>query len=197
MKRTLVALAISCGAAVPLVAVAAPGSHVALEADAIRTPSGPVVRFTEGDTDPDANAPIVRSLRITRPGSVGVAVPQVGETLGGLNFFIGPHTCQTCPERRSLGLARVRSLAGGSYVVGSGRGARVVLSTRDRSRFLRVTLPTGARNVVISLTRTGARLLRFPRCETVRFGARFELREGATTDGDPISGRRLRRAGLC
>jgi hypothetical protein len=181
-----------------LAAAASAGPQpVRLEADAVTTPFGPTIRFIEAGPGSNANAPTVHSIRIIRPAGVGVAAPPRGKTLGGLNFFVGPNTCPTCPDRRSLRLGRRRALGGGSYLLASGYGVRVVLSTSQRSRFLRVSLPNRARNVQVTLTRTGARLLRFPGCQTARFAARFELSTGGATDGDVISGGRLRRAGLC
>jgi hypothetical protein len=196
-RRFAVALLVGLGLAAGLTASAAGQSGVGFAADAFRTPFGPMIRFSELGGPPDANAPVVRTMRVMRPREVRVTAPPRGRTLGGLIFFVGPRTCPTCADRRSVELRRHASLGDGDYLVGRGFGARVKLSTAQRSRFLRVSLPRKARNVQLTLTRTGARLLRFSRCGRAAFVARFSFAAGVAQDTDAISGARLRRAGLC
>jgi hypothetical protein len=196
-RRFAVASLVGLGLAPGLTAHAAGEPGVGFAADAFRTPFGPMIRFSELGAAPDANAPVVRTMRVTRPREVGVAAPPRGRTLGGLIFFVGPRTCPTCADRRSVELRRRASLGDGDYLVGRGFGARVKLSTTQRSRFLRVSLPRKARNVQLTLTRSGSRLLRFTTCGRVTFAVRFSLYTGVAQDTEGISGARLRRAGLC
>ena len=171
--------------------------QVLLQADAYRTPSGPVARFAETSSERTMNSPVIGRLEVTRPGSVSVRRPAAGRALGRLELFVGPRTCATCADRRVLRLRRVRSLGDGAFLLAEGFGARIVLSTRSR-RFLTVSLPDGARNVELLLKGAGARLLRFD-CSRSAFS--FEGRFAEPTDVDrdaaSLSRRRLVRAGLC
>lgn len=180
------------------VAYAEDSERVFLGADAFRTSSGPTVRFVEGGGDPNANAPVIGLMEVIRPSSVLVRRPPTQTALGQLEFFVGPRTCPTCADRRILKLRRVRSLGNSYYLLAEGFGARVVLSTRYRTRFLTVSLPDGSRNVSVSLKGQGAGLLSF-NCS--RSGFIFEGRFTQPTDVDrdteKISRLRVNRAGLC
>lgn len=175
---------------------AADGSR-RFEADAFRSSAGPTLRLAEVPHDPNGSAGVISAMRVRRPAATSVAAPRRGARLGTLEFFIAPATAPSSPGRRELVLRRKASLAEGKFVIGRASGASVVLSTRDRSAFLRISLPAGARNVTATLKGDGARLLKSSGCRTMRFAARFTLRSGSVSDGDSISGARLRRAGLC
>lgn len=173
--------------------------RVFLDADVFRTPSGPTVRFIEEGGHPERNAPVIGRMEIIRPSRVLVRRPPTGKGLGQLEFFVGPGICPTCEDRRVLKLRRVRSLGDGYYLLAEGFGARVVLSTRFRTRFLTVSLPEGSRNVSVSLKGAGARLLAFNCSQRSPFV--FEGRFTQPTDVDrhtpQISRMRVNRAGLC
>lgn len=185
-------------AGVSPIAGAQDGRRVMLGTDAFQTPSGPIVKFTEFSSEREMNAPVIRRMQVARPDSVAVRTPPAKTSLGRLEFFVGPRTCPTCDDRRVLTLRRGRSLGHGAYVLAHGHGARVVLSTRSRSRFLDVSLPGGSRNVVLVLKRAGARLLQFSCSQGgPAFTGRFTQASDIDRDTSTLSRRRIQRAGLC
>ena len=190
----LSAVVLACLAAA---GVAAADRNRQFEADVFRSSRGPTLRLAEVPQDPNGSAGVISAMRVRRPSATSVAAPRLGARLGTLEFFIGPATAPSSPGRRELVLRRKASLGNGKFVIGRASGARVVLSTRDRSAFLRISLPEGAQNVTATLKGDGARLLKLSGCGTVRFAARFTLRSGSVSDGDSIPGTRLRKAGLC
>lgn len=193
------AVAVSATALPVFPSAAATPTRIGFGAEAFRTSSGPTVRFLQafGSGDPEANAPTVGRLRVTRPTSVSVRTPPSGRRLGTLEFFTGANTTPTSPDRRVLRLRRARSLGNGSYELAQGFGARIVLSTRYRSAFIRVNLPDGSRNVSVSLTGSGARLLRFTGGRSAYFTGKFLRVNGhEDSDSNPITVAEQQSAGL-
>jgi hypothetical protein len=166
-------------------------ASVGVQADALGTPQGASVRFSFNQISGRIGAaPVVRRMTITKPTALRIAMPPVGVTIGRLAFSVGT----TKPSnRRVITLRRVRR---NSALVGSGAGATVALRP-TASQFLRVSLPAGAINPVVSFTGPGARLFAF-RCRATTFrGSTLLGSDAVLTNATSISTARLRRAGLC
>ena len=165
-------------------------ASVGVQADALATTQGASVRFSFNVTSGRIAAPVVRRITITKPTALRISMPPVGVTIGRLAFSVG----STKPSnRRVITLRRVRR---NSALVGSGAGATVALRP-TASQFLRVSMPAGAINPVVSFTGPGARLFAF-RCRATTFrGSTLLGSDAVLTNATSISTARLRRAGLC
>lgn len=195
-RRVITAALLVAGGSGAASALAQAGGRPALEADAFTSHSGPVVAFRAISATIRTPAPEVSAIRINRPSHVSVALPPASGSLGYLRFTVdGP----SGPAVRRVGLRRRAALGDGRYTLANSAGARVVLSTRTTTSFLRVNLPPGSRAVTLSLAGRGARLLRVRgACTTQTFTAGFSLpSERTVLHRDTIVPKRLRAAGLC
>lgn len=198
MITTVAALAV---AAAPAVAFAQRDDvEPRLLASAFKNSSGPTLRFVENPSNLDAAAPQIRKMQIGRPARVSVSRPPTGRALGTLTYEIGPRTLPADELRHKITLRRRVALGGGRYSLANADGASVVLSTRSRSAFATVKLPSRAQYVTLRFTGAGARLFDVRgACTKQRFTARFTPETGSAvrTSSTIYSSRRLRQTGLC
>lgn len=171
----------------------AASTGVNLSIDALRTPSGPLLRFfATPPSSQDESTPAIGRMTITRPAGVSVGQPSTRTRLGRLVFDAGTQS----GDHRTVTLRRVRGTASGT-VLAERFGSQVILRPRYK-QFLQVSLPSGARNPRVELTGAGARLLRVGSCRDLTFKAAFLGTTGHNdADSTSVSARRLRSAQLC
>ena len=197
--RRLVAYGIAGAlAAGPGAALAQSSDEPALSINAFSNKNGPTVTFRENPARSEGAAPTLRKMEIGRPSRVSVSAPPSGRALGTLSYRVGASTQSANAVERKVDLRRT-ALGNGRYELASDRGARVVLSTRSRSAFLSITLPSSAHSITLSLRGAGARLLDVRgSCASQAFTARFVTSTGTVVRGSStVSARSLRSAGLC
>lgn len=167
---------------------------------AVRDGTGqPIVRFVETSTKPESDAPRITRFRISRPATFSVSSPPSGVSLGRIQYDLGPRTLPAAQCCRTLSLRRrATRLGDGRYVLASARGARLVLSTRSRSSFLTLTLPSRAHNVSMIFKGAGARIFDVRgSCQSQRFTGYFTTATGVVHNTSTINARGLRAAALC
>lgn len=157
--------------------------------------AGPQLSFFQATDRYGGDSPTIERFQVIRPAEVRVTAPPSAVTLGSLYFYDSPRTATNVGQ--FVPLRRMRSLGNGDYLLASRAGIRVTFSTRYRTRFIDVSVPSGTRNVAVYLTGRGARLLRPVKCATASFEGRFTGSQGVTRDADYIPGQQFRRAKLC
>lgn len=185
-------------AIVPAAALAQSRDKPALSVNAFSNKNGPTVTFRENPARSEGVAPTLRKMELGRPSHVSVSAPPSSRVLGTLTYRVGASTQPASTVERKVNLRRT-ALGNGRYELASYRGARVVLSTRSRSAFVSITLPSRARSITLSLRSAGARLLHVRGgCASQAFTARFVTSRGTVVrDSSTVPARLLRSAGLC